>query len=390
MIPYGRHFIDQDDIDAVTEVLRYGPLTQGPVVEHFEQAIAEYVGSKYAVAVSSATAGLHLAAVVAGVGPKTAIVTTPITFVATANAALYVGGDVRFADIDPITLNIDPDALEQVLSRETNVRAVIPVHFGGLPCAMDKIESVATRAGSVVIEDAAHALGATYPDGRRVGCCANSLMTVFSFHPVKLVAAGEGGVITTNDESVYRRLLRLRSHGINKSGDALIRGDLAKTGDLVNPWYYEMQELGFHYRITDFQCALALAQLKKLDRFLSRRRELAREYDRLFSSFKNLKPAQLSDRASSSLHLYVTRINFSAAGVCRAALMNDLRSRGIGTQVHYIPVTDHPVYSRLGNRTEDFPNCAGFFSEALSIPLFYGLTDQQQLHVVDSLRQLLE
>jgi dTDP-4-amino-4,6-dideoxygalactose transaminase len=210
--------------------------------------------------------------------------------VATANAALYVGGDVRFADIDPITLNIDPYALEQVLSRETNVRAVIPVHFGGLPCAMDKIESVATRNGSVVIEDAAHALGATYPDGRRVGCCANSLMTVFSFHPVKLVAAGEGGVITTNDESVYRRLLRLRSHGINKSGDSLIRGDLAKTGDLVNPWYYEMQELGFHYRITDFQCALALAQLKKLDRFLFRRRELAREYDRLFSSFKNLKP----------------------------------------------------------------------------------------------------
>lgn len=387
MIPYGRHHIDQDDIDAVVDVLRNGALTQGPVVEAFERAIAEYVGAEYAVAVSSATAGLHLAALVAGVGPGAGLITTPITFVASANAALYAGGDPQFADIDPTTLNLSPDSLKEALTRHPDTRAIIPVHFGGLPCDMVRIEEVASRAGAVVIEDAAHALGATYADGRRVGCCANSLMTVFSFHPVKLIAAGEGGLITTNDPGVYRRLLRLRSHGINKATDPLIRTELAMTGATANPWYYEMQELGYHYRITDIQCALALSQLKKLERFIERRRELARFYDSEFAGCKNLQPAQPIGRENSSHHLYVVRIDFENAGTSRADLMLELRSRGVGTQVHYIPVTDQPVYERRGCRTADFPAAAAYYEQALSIPLYFGLTDEQQSMVIQTLRE---
>lgn len=389
MIPYGRHYIDQDDIDAVTDILRNGALTQGPSVEAFERAVAEYVGAKYAVAVSSATAGLHLAALVAGVGPGSALITTPITFVASANAALYAGGDPQFADIDSTTLNLSPDSLRKALTRHQNTRAIIPVHFGGLPCDMVRIEEVASSAGAVVIEDAAHALGATYADDRRVGCCANSLMTVFSFHPVKLIAAGEGGLITTNDLGVYRRLLRLRSHGINKATDPLIRTELAMTGATANPWYYEMQELGFHYRITDIQCALALSQLKKLERFIERRRELARFYDSEFAGFKNLQPAQPTGRENSSHHLYVLRIDFANAGTSRADLMLELRSRGIGTQVHYIPVPDQPVYERRGCRTADFPAAAAYYEQALSIPLYFGLTDEQQSMVIHTLRELV-
>jgi len=219
MIPYGKHHIDEDDIQAIVDILRSSFLTQGPAVEAFEKAIAEYVGSKYAVAVSSGTSALHLSALAAGVGPGTSVVTSPITFVASANAARYCGGDVLFADIDPETINMSPDALREVLLKNSNVKAIIPVHFAGLPCDMIAIKSLADNAGAIVIEDAAHALGATYPNGKRVGCCENSLMTIFSFHPVKAIAAGEGGMITTNDEATYRKLIRLRSHGINKLDD---------------------------------------------------------------------------------------------------------------------------------------------------------------------------
>lgn len=211
MIPYGKHHIDEDDIAAVVDVLRSGVLTQGPAVEAFERAIADYVGAKHAIAVSSGTAALHLAALAAGVAPGTTLITSPITFVASANAGLYAGGRVVFADIDPETINMSPAALEVALADNPDTKAVVPVHFAGLPCDMPAIKSLADKAGAAVIEDAAHALGATYPDGRRVGCCSHSLMTIFSFHPVKAIAAGEGGMITTNDDAVYRRLLRLRS-----------------------------------------------------------------------------------------------------------------------------------------------------------------------------------
>jgi perosamine synthetase len=388
MIPYGRHHVDEDDIKAVADVLRRGALTQGPVIEAFERALAEYVGVKYAVAVSSCTAGLHLAALAAGVRPGTTLITSPITFVASANAALYANAEPAFADVDPETVNMSPVGLREALRRHPNTRAIIPVHFAGLPCDMPAIMAAAHEAGAVVIEDAAHALGATHVDGERVGSCAHSLMTVFSFHPVKAIAAGEGGVVTTNDKATYRHLLRLRSHGINKCDDPLEIADEASTGGLPNPWYYEMQEIGFHYRITDIQCALALSQFAKLDRFIARRRELVKRYDAGFAGLKNARPAQTSGRDRSGHHIYVLRFNFKAMGIERGEFMRQLRARDIGSQVHYIPVPSHPHYRRLGFRPEDFPNAQSYYREALSIPLFYSLTDEQQEMIIGVIREL--
>lgn len=389
MIPYGKHHIDEDDIAAVVDVLRSGLLTQGPAVEAFERAIADYVGAKHAIAVSSGTAALHLAALAAGVAPGTTLITSPITFVASANAGLYAGGRVVFADIDPETINMSPAALEVALADNPDTKAVVPVHFAGLPCDMPAIKSLADKAGAAVIEDAAHALGATYPDGRRVGCCSHSLMTIFSFHPVKAIAAGEGGMITTNDDAVYRRLLRLRSHGINKLDDPLLLPDQAFTDGVQNPWYYEMQELGFHYRITDIQCALALSQFRKLEKFLSRRRTLAQRYDSAFLSMSNCRPAQTVARDRSGHHLYVLRVDFDSAEISRAKLMRELKAKEIGTQVHYIPVTSQPFYRCIGYRHDSHPNAWHYYSQALSIPLYFELSDCEQDHVIRSITELV-
>jgi perosamine synthetase len=389
MIPYGRQHIDEQDIQAVVDVLRSGVLTQGPMVAAFEDAICAYVGVKYAVAMSSGTAALHLAALAAGVGPGNALVTSPITFVATSNAALYTGGQPLFADVDPDTVDMSPESLRDVLRDNRNVRAVFPVHFAGLPCDMRAIKAAADDAGAVVVEDAAHALGATYPDGARVGSCPHSLMTMFSFHPVKAIAAGEGGMITTNDESIYRRLLRLRSHGITKLDDPFEIPAQAGQDGIPNPWYYEMQELGYHYRITDIQCALALAQLKRIEQFIDRRRKLVQVYDRAFAEIPHCRPAQCEGRERSGHHLYVLRIDFAAAGMSRAELMRTLRARDIVTQVHYIPVPAHPLYRRMGMAPEHYPQSAQYYKEALSIPLFYDLTDEQQQYVISSFRELL-
>lgn len=389
MIPYGKHHIDEEDIQAVVNVLKSGTLTQGPAVEAFERVVAEYVGAQYAVAVSSGTAALHLAALASGVGPGKSLVTSPITFVASANAALYAGGRAVFADIDPDTLNMSPGALKDALANNPDVRAVVPVHFAGLPCDMPAIKAAADQAGAVVIEDAAHALGATYPSGQRVGSCAFSLMTIFSFHPVKAIAAGEGGMITTNDEAIYRKLLRLRSHGINKLDDPFQLLEQAATNGVANPWYYEMQELGFHYRITDMQCGLALSQFKKLDKFIDRRRVLAKKYDEAFSGMRNCRPAQRTGRNLSGHHLYVLRIDFENLGKNRGQLMQELRSWQIGSQVHYIPVPAQPHYRRLGSRPENYPNAQAYYQEALSIPLFYDLTDEQQMAVITAFKELV-
>jgi perosamine synthetase len=389
MIPYGKHHIDEEDIQAVVNVLRSGILTQGPIVEQFEHEIAAYVGARYAVAVSSATAGLHLAALAAGVGPGSTLITSPITFIASANAGLYAGGNVAFTDIDPQTINMSPASLKIALANDPNTKAIIPVHFAGLPCDMPAIKLLADNAGAVIIEDAAHALGASYPDGGMVGSCQHSLMTVFSFHPVKAIAAGEGGMITTNDEAVYRKLLRLRSHGINKLDDKLEIASQAKTNGEVNPWYYEMQELGFHYRITEMQCALALSQLNKLDQFISRRRILAKKYDESFAVFKNCRPAQKMGRDFSGHHLYVLRIDFNSIRLNRVELIKRLKDQDIGSQVHYIPVPMQPYYRKLGFNIKDFPDAANYYEEALSIPLFYDLTDAQQEYIVSVLQDLV-
>jgi len=390
MIPYGKHYIDEDDIQAVVNVLRGGFLTQGPTIAEFENAFSDYVGSKFAVAVSSCTAGLHIAAIAAGMGQRDTLITSPITFVASANAGLYAGGNVAFADIDPATINIDPSALAISLEDNPSTKVVVPVHFAGLPCESDSIKSVCDRAGAVVVEDAAHALGATYKNGQRVGSCCYSLMTVFSLHPVKAIAAGEGGVITTNDESVYRSLLRLRSHGINKSEDKLLCPDEANSMYGINPWYYEMQELGYHYRITDIQSALAKSQLSKIDKFISRRREIAFRYHEAIAEISGLEPAQpLESLSRSAYHLFVVRINPSLVKIQKAQLMNSLRKLGIISQVHYIPVPMHPYYRQLGFDFNQYKNALEYYRECLSLPIYFSLSSDDQEYVIECLRQVI-
>ena len=390
MIPYGKHHIEEDDIQAVVNVLKSGILTQGPAVEAFESAVAQYVGAKYAIAVSSGTAGLHLAAIAAGLGPGQKLITSPITFVASANAGSYVGADVVLSDVDSNTINLCPAALEDTLKAHPETRVIIPVHFAGLPCDMPAIKKVADQAGALVIEDAAHALGSTYPNGKRVGCCEHSAMTVFSFHPVKAIAAGEGGMITTNDEKLYRHLIRLRSHGINKLDDPLLNTSAAFTNDEQNPWYYEMQELGFHYRITDIQCALALSQMKKLDKFVTRRRALVEVYDAAFRDFKQMKPIQTMGRQLSAHHLYVARFDFESMGISRGNFMKKLRTKNIGTQVHYIPVDLHPYYKNKGADPARCPNAHAYYAQCLSLPLFFALTDEQQSLVLNTVQELVK
>lgn len=385
MIPYGKHYVDEDDIAAVVATLRSSHLTQGPMVEKLENAICDYVGSKYAVAVSSCTAGLHICCVAAGVGAGDSIVTSPITFVASANCGAYCGANVQFADIDSSTLNIDPERIRQAIAQSGKVKAVIPVHFCGHVCDMLSIESVVDGAGITVIEDAAHALGSVYNCGTKVGSCIYSDMTVFSLHPVKSIAAGEGGVITTNSYEIYKKLLRLRSHGINKADDEFYEVESAYTEGKVNPWYYEMQELGFHYRITDFQCALALSQLRKLDMFVAKRRLLALRYDEIFSRIDFISPAQRGDRNKSANHIYPVAIDFEKLGRSRSDVMYKLRELGIITQVHYIPVTSHPYYKYKANSSDEYPKAANYYSKTLTLPLYYKLTEEEQDYVVSSL-----
>jgi UDP-4-amino-4,6-dideoxy-N-acetyl-beta-L-altrosamine transaminase len=389
MIHYGRHHIDEDDIAAVTEQLRSGWLTQGPKVAEFENAVAGYVGARYAVAVSNGTAALHIACLAAGVGNGDRVITTPNTFVASANAAHFVGASAHFADIDARTLNIDPVALAEECRTLGKVKAIIPVHFAGLPCEMLAIRNIAEKYGSVVIEDAAHALGAEYREGGRVGNCRYSDMTIFSFHPVKMITTGEGGMITTNSEALYRKLLRLRSHGINKLDDPLFHREEAYTDGQPNRWYYEMQELGFNYRITDIQAALGLSQFGKLGKFLERRRALAARYDEAFKGVQDVVPQQNEWRHLSALHLYVVRIPFNQLGLKRHHFMGGLQTRGFITQVHYIPAHYHPYYRQKGYSPGRYPVAEQYFDDCLSIPLFYDLHEASQDKLIASMAELL-
>lgn len=379
MIPYGRHFIDEDDIAAVVAQMRSGWLTQGPKVGEFEEAVARYVGARHAVAVSNATAGLHLACLAAGVGPGDRVITSPNSFVASANCAHSVGAVAEFVDIERDSLNLDPAALEDRLRRGPPAKAVVPVHFAGLPCDMAAIAAAAARCGAAVIEDAAHALGSRYRSGSRVGSCAHADMTVFSFHPVKSIASGEGGIITTNRDDLHRRLLRLRSHGINKLDDPFVHPECASQEGEANRWYYEMQELGFNCRLTDLQAALGLSQMGKIERFLERRRSLAARYREAFGARPGgLRAAQSGGWGESANHLFVVRIPFDERPGGRAAYMKRLMDRGFITQVHYIPIPMHPYYRQRGCTMEGLPETARYYREALSVPLFFGLSDEQQ------------
>ena len=391
IIPYGKHFIDEADIDAVINILRNGPLTQGPQIEEFEHEFAKYVNSKYAVAVSSCTAGLHIAAVAAGLEQGDTLITSPITFVASSNAGLYVGANIAFSDISPGTVNMDPSSLSSTLLKSRGKKVVVPVHFAGYPCEMENIKSICDKSSAVIIEDAAHALGAKYKNGQMVGSCCHSLMTVFSMHPVKAIAAGEGGVITTNDADIYRRLLRLRSHGINKVDDEFICLEESVSPSGSNPWYYEMQELGFHYRITDIQCALAKSQLKKLPNFIRRRKEIAERYLQFFSGNKVIQFAQPLDALErSAFHLFVIRINFRMLRIDKATLMKRLRAANIITQVHYLPVPMHPYYRDKVKTFDQFSASLDYYRQCLSLPIYYSLTDSDQDYVMATIRDIID
>jgi len=388
MIPYGKHHVDEEDIKSVIKVLKSDNLTQGPLIDAFEKEISKYVGAKYSVALTSCTAGLHLAAIVSKINKGKVLLTSPITFVATANSSLYCNGETIFADIDSSTINISIDSIKKIISQK-KIHAIAPVHFGGLPCNMKKIKEIADEVGAIIYEDAAHAFGASFPDGSKVGSCKYSDMTIFSFHPVKSIATGEGGVVTTNDKYLYERLLRLRNHGIEKNQDNFQSKNNSITNGINNPWYYEMQELGYHYRITDIQCALGLSQLKKIDKFIMKRRELAKKYDLAFENLKNCEPIQKNMRDFSSNHLYILRINFKKLSKTRASLMEELKNVGIMTQVHYIPVTLHPYFQKKGYKDDNFSNSYNYYNNALSIPLFYDLTNKEQSHVINQIKKLV-
>tara|TARA_A100001011_G_C14319001_1_gene849480 strand:+ start:4682 stop:6739 length:2058 start_codon:yes stop_codon:yes gene_type:complete len=388
-LPYGKHFIDKNDIDSVIDVLKNKSLTQGKKIDEFENKISEFVGSKYAVAVSSCTAGLHLSSIVSGLNKNKNFLTSPISFVSTSNAGIYQNSNPIFADINKDTLNISTDFSLDIL-KKNKVHTILPVHFSGFPADMKKI-SKNFRGKSIIIEDAAHALGARYSDGAMVGSCKYSDMCVFSFHPVKLIASGEGGIVTTNDKWIYTELLKLRSHGINKLDETLVNKKLAyDQNNNQNIWYYEMQKLGFHYRLTDIQSSLAISQLSKIKKFLNKRLILAKRYSRLLKNFRNCKPAQNVDYNYSANHLFVVKINFDNLSISRNDLMIKLRDLNIGSQVHYLPIFLQPYYKKFKFKSVDFPNSMEYYNSCLSLPLYYNLEYSQQDYIVDKLYELIE
>lgn len=390
MIPYSRQTVTLTDALKVGWQVWRHSLTQGPRISEFEQSVASEVGAKYAVAVSSGTAGLHIALEAMQLSKDTEVITSPISFMASSNAVFYAGLTPRFIDIDPGTLNIDIAKVTAEIGLNKKISAVIPVHFAGLPCDMKFLSESLKSTGVAVIEDAAHALGASYDCGSKVGSCKYSDMTVFSFHPVKSVTTGEGGVITTNSIDLYNRLLQLRSHGINQQTEGFIAPLLASTDGVRNPWYHEMQRLGFHYRLTEIQAVLGISQMKKLRSFIARRQSKAKFYDTHLSKMKNLRPAQLAQVQNSARHLYVIRIDFTRINMSRAELMSALKEKGIGTQVHYRPIPQQPYYVDMGYDFTKYPVALHYYEEAVSIPLYPTLRRGQQKYIIKTLHALIE
>ncbi len=381
-LPYGTQMIDEADIKSVMEVLRSPYLTQGPVVEKFERAIAERVGAKYCVAFCNATSGLHCAVRALGFGEGDEGITSPNTFVASANCMAYCGMTPVFADIDPRTYNVTAESISDRLTVRT--RLLVPVHFAGQPCDMEAIGALAKSRGLRVIEDAAHAIGSLYADGSPVGNCRHSDMTVFSFHPVKTITCAEGGAVTTNDTELCRRLRLFRTHGITKAPAQLTRTS-------PGPWYYEMQELGFNYRMTELQAALGFSQLSKLDAFKSRRRDIVNRYNDAFADARFIRTPYEAPGVSSCFHLYVPRFDFKAMGLTRAEFGRRLHTHEVGWQVLYIPVYTQPWYERTyGVRRGLCPEAEAYYDEALALPLCPKLTDDDVARVIDAARRSID
>lgn len=375
-IPYARQYIDQDDIDAVVEALKSDYLTTGPKIAEFEEKFAGYVGAKYAVSVTSGTAALHAAAYAAGISEGDEVITTPLTFAASANCVLYNGGKVVFCDIDEKTYNIDVNKLESLITPKT--KAIIPVHYTGQPCDNDEIYRIARKHGLVVIEDAAHALGAEYK-GKKIGRECD--MAEYSFHPVKHITTGEGGMIVTNDEEYYQKLSMFRTHGITRDPEAMPRNDGA--------WFYEQHLLGYNYRMTDIQAALGISQLSKIEKFVERRRQIAAMYNEAFRDIEEIITPYQLEGTNSSWHLYVIQL----AGKLqdrRRYVFDELRKRNIGVNVHYIPVYYHPYYRNLGYEKGLCPVAERLYERIISIPMYYFLKDDEAEYVVNGVKEVIE
>ena len=370
-IPYGRQYVDDEDIEEVVKVLKSDFLTTGPVIEEFEKKVADYVGAKYAVAVANGTAALHSACYAANIGKGDEVITTPITFAASSNCAFYCGAVPVFADIDPKTYNIDPSDIEKKITDRT--KAIIAVHFTGQPCDMGRIHEIANKHGLIVIEDAAHALGAVY-EGKKVGSLSE--MTTFSFHPVKHITTGEGGMVLTNYQELYERLKLFRTHGITREEHLLRKND--------GPWYYEQLDLGYNYRITDIQCALGISQMKKLPYFLERRKEIAERYQEAFADCDNIQCPYQKPGCENAWHLYVIRIK----GGKRKEVFEKLREAGIGVNVHYIPVYQHPYYQEHGYKDISCPNAEQYYEEAISLPIYPALKEAEQEYVIETVQKI--
>ncbi len=384
MIPYGRQDVTQADIDAVVSVLRSDFLTQGPVVPLFERALADHCGAAHAIAVNSATSALHIACLALGLGPGDWLWTTPNTFVASANCAKYCGAEVDFVDIDPRSYNLCPLALERKLveaqAKGRLPKVVVPVHLCGQPCDMAAIHSLALRFGFKVIEDASHAIGGRYKD-EPVGNCRYSEITVFSFHPVKIITTAEGGAALTNDESLADRMATFRSHGITREPAKM-------THESDGPWYYQQIELGFNFRMTEIQAALGLSQMNRLKEYVEKRHLLAQRYEELLVNLPVVRPWQ-HPQGYSGLHLYVIRLQLDKISRSHREVFEALRAEGIGVNLHYIPVHLQPFYRRLGFKAGDFPQAEEYYAEAISLPIYPTMTYQQQDRVVDALSFVL-
>jgi UDP-4-amino-4,6-dideoxy-N-acetyl-beta-L-altrosamine transaminase len=380
MIPYGRQEITQSDIDVVVDVLQSDFLTQGPKVPLFEQTVSAKVGAKHALAVNSATSGLHIACMALGLGHGDWLWTTPITFVASANCGVYCGARIDFVDIDPSTFNLCPKALKAKLviaeSKGCLPKVVVPVHFCGQSCDMQAIHALSQQYGFKIIEDASHAIGGKYKD-EYVGCGRYSDITVFSFHPVKIITTAEGGMALTNDDQLAEKMNLHRSHGVTRNQHLM---DCQPDG----AWYYQQVELGFNYRMTDLQAALGVSQMQRLDKFVSRRHELAKNYDELLQNLPVKTPMNHSD-SYSGLHLYVIRLRLDKINKSRREVFESLREQGIGVNVHYIPVHTQPYFQNMGFEYGDFPKAESYYTDAISLPMYQGLTDTQQDMVVRGL-----